>query len=164
MPDADPGQSAAQSSKRILIDTNILIYSTLADDSRFEIARSVVLGRYSRNDVGPEAERFVSVQNIAEMYPNLTGPKMMAPDSPATAMEKIISIASLSTLHVLPLTFDIQRIALELCRKYEVHRQRFFDMQIAATMVAHRIGTLITENTGDFEDVEDIRILNPFAA
>ncbi len=34
--------------------------------------------------------------------------------------------------------------------------------KIAATMVVHRIGTLITENTGDYEGVEEIRVLNPF--
>jgi predicted nucleic acid-binding protein len=64
---------------RILIDTNILIYATLENDSRFARSREVLLAQDDR-------ERFVSVQNLAEMYPNLTGPKMEKPDDPATAL------------------------------------------------------------------------------
>jgi predicted nucleic acid-binding protein len=142
---------------RVLVDTNVLIYATLEDDPRHARSREVL--------VAPGGgDRFVSVQNLAEMYPNLTGPKMEHPDPPAVARAKIQSIAALPTLQVLPLTGDVQAIALELCEKYGITRQRYFDAQLAATMIAHGIRTLLTENTEDFKGMTEIRAINPFPA
>lgn len=142
---------------RVLIDTNVLIYATLEDDLRFARSRDLLLST-------GDNERYVSVQNLAEMYPNLTGPKMATPDQPAVARAKIQSIASLPTLQVLPLTGDVQSIALELCEKYGITRQRYYDAQLAATMVVYGIRTLLTENTQDFKGMTEIRAVNPFAA
>ena len=72
---------------RVLIDTNILTYATLENDPRSERSRELLLAK-------GEQDRFTSVQNLAEMYPNLTGPKMERPDAPAVARAKIQSIAS----------------------------------------------------------------------
>ena len=139
----------------MLIDTNILTYATLENDPRSERSRELLLAK-------GEQDRFTSVQNLAEMYPNLTGPKMERPDAPAVARAKIQSIASLPSIQVLPLTSDVQSVALELCEKYSITRQRYYDAQIAATMVVHGIRTLITENDGDFKDMTEIRAVNPF--
>ncbi len=141
--------------ERALIDTNILIYATLDDDPRAGRAREILLSRGER-------ELFVSVQNLAEMYPNLTGPKMEKPDDPATAKAKIQSIASLPGVQVLPLTGDVQRVALELCERHGITRQRYYDAQLAATMIVHGIGLILTENSGDFEDMAEVRAVNPF--
>ena len=142
---------------RVLIDTNILIYATLENDPRSKRARDLLL-----SDSGKE--RFTSVQNLAEMYPNLTGSRMEKPDEPAVARAKIQSIASLPSLQVLPLTGDVQTIALELCEKYGIIRQRYYDAQIAATMIVHGIRVLFTENDRDFKDMTEIKAVNPFAA
>ena len=141
--------------ERVLIDTNILIYATLENDPRSERSRELLLAKGGQ-------DRFTSVQNLAEMYPNLTGPKMERPDDPAIARAKIQSIASLPSVQVLPLTGDVQSVALELCEKYGITRQRYYDAQLAATMVVHGIRTLLTENAGDFKDMTEIRAVNPF--
>jgi predicted nucleic acid-binding protein len=141
---------------RVFIDTNVLIYATLENDPRFERSRELLLGQ-------DESERYTSVQNLAEMYPNLTGPRMERPDEPAVARAKIQSIASIPSLQVLPLTGDIQSIALELCEKYGITKQRYYDAQVAATMIAHGIHTLLTENDRDFKGIAEIRAVNPFA-
>ena len=140
---------------RVLVDTNVLIYATLENDLRSARSREVLLA--------PGEDRYTSVQNLAEMYPNLTGPKMERPDEPAVARAKIQSIASLPSIQVLPLTGDVQSVALELCEKYGITRQRYYDAQIAATMIVHGIRTLLTENDGDFKDIEEIRAINPFS-
>jgi predicted nucleic acid-binding protein len=141
---------------RVLIDTNVLIYATLENDPRFGRSRELLLA-------SSECELFTSVQNLAEMYPNLTGPKMEVPDEPSVARAKIHSIASLPNLQVLPLTADVQSIALEICEKYGIKRQRYYDAQIAAMMVAHGIPTLLTENAKDFTDISEVRAIDPFA-
>jgi len=41
-------------------------------------------------------------------------------------------------------------------------RQRYFDMQLVATMLHYDIGILITENEKDFTDIVGISVINPF--
>ena len=143
---------------RVLVDTNVLIYATLAADPRHERAQ-FVLGQRSRADV----QMFVSVQNLAEMYPNLTGPKNRPPDSPALARDKIRSVARLRGLAVLPLTLDTTLRALDLCADAGVTRQAYFDAQLAALMLREGIPAIVTENTADFSKFPGIRAITPFA-
>lgn len=143
---------------RVLVDTNVLIYATLASDPRHGAARQVLALRHR-----PEVELFVSVQNLAEMYPNLTGSKNQPPDSPAVAREKILSLSRLRGLTVLPLTLETTRQALDLCVEGNVTRQRYFDRQLASLMLREAIPVILTENLGDFTEIAGITPLNPFA-
>ncbi|MGB0344668.1 MAG: type II toxin-antitoxin system VapC family toxin [Coraliomargarita sp.] len=141
----------------ILLDTNVLIYSTLLRDSRCERAREILeLRKKEGLDV------HISVQNLSEMYPNLTGPKNQPPDSPGLARRKIESIAELSGLIIKEPSCDTMRLALELCERYDVRRQRFFDMQLAALMLQEKIGWIVTENARDFSGIEGLQAWNPF--
>ena len=145
-------------SGRVLVDTNVLIYATLAADPRHAQARKVLSLRHR-----PEIELFVSVQNLAEMYPNLTGPKNQPPDSPALAREKIRSLSRLRGLNVLPLTLESVHQALDLCVAGKITRQNYFDRQLAALMLREGIPVILTENSGDFSGIDGITPLNPFA-
>lgn len=143
---------------RILVDTNVLIYATLRGDSRHGKANDALELRRRAS-----VELYVSVQNLAEMYPNLTGPKNNPPDSPEVARAKIDSIASLDRLTVLPLHLSITRKALQLCAIHSISRQQYFDMQLVATMAEESIDLVLTENVKDFELIEGIRAINPFS-
>ncbi|HKJ89608.1 MAG TPA: PIN domain-containing protein [Oceanipulchritudo sp.] len=142
---------------RALVDTNVLIYATLAADSRYERAQEVLALRHR-----PDVELFVSVQNLAEMYPNLTGPRNEPPDSPALAREKIRSLSGLRGVSVLPLTLETVQETLNLCAEGEITRQAYFDRQLAALMVLEAIPVIITENDKDFTEIAGIVPLNPF--
>ncbi len=142
---------------RVLVDTNVLIYATLAADPRHDRAQWALALRLRHG-----VELFVSVQNLAEMYPNLTGPKNKPPDSPALAREKIRSLSSLRGLNVLPLTLESVHHALDLCVAGDISRQSYFDRQLAALMIRERIPVILTENTKDFSNIEGITPLNPF--
>ena len=147
----------------VFIDTNVLIYATLSADERYETARRILLGSGSENvtdTIWPK--KYISVQNLGEMYPNLTGPKMSVPDSPEIARQKIESIAALPDITVLPLTYDVVHLALELCEQYGRRKQDYFDMQIAAFMKRYRIGLLYTENSKHFTGIDWLRTVNPF--
>jgi predicted nucleic acid-binding protein len=142
---------------RVLVDTNVLIYATLTADSRHEQARKALSLRHR-----PEIELFISVQNLAEMYPNLTGPKNQPPDSPALAREKIRSLSRLRGLNVLPLTLESVHQALDLCVAGNVTRQNYFDRQLAALMLREGIPIILTENTKDFSGIDGITAVDPF--
>ena len=143
---------------RMLVDTNVLIYATLANDPRHQRAQAVLALRNR-----PQVELFVSVQNLAEMYPNLTGPKNQPPDSPALAREKIHAISRLRGLTVLPLTLDGVHRTLDLCVRGGITRQKYFDQQLAALMLREGIPVILTENDKDFSTIEGITPVNPFA-
>jgi predicted nucleic acid-binding protein len=143
---------------RVLVDTNVLIYATLSADPRQARARSVLEQR-----LRPDVEMFISVQNLAEMYPNLTGPKNQPPDSPALARDKIRSIARLRGVTVLPTTLDTALRALDVCAANGLTRQSYFDAQLAALMLQEGIPTVVTENVADFTRFKGVRALNPFA-
>jgi predicted nucleic acid-binding protein len=142
---------------RVLVDTNVLIYATLASDPRNPLAQ-LALAQRQRADV----ELFISVQNLAEMYPNLTGPKNQPPDSPELARDKIQSLARLRGLTVLPLTVEITHLSLDLCVAAGVTRQHYFDRQLAALMLREEIPVILTENSDDFHGISGITPINPF--
>ncbi len=145
-------------SGKLLIDTNILIYATMGSDPRHAISKEVLdLRRSSGNQL------FVSVQNLSEIYPNITGPKAQPPDSPGLARKKITSLSGLPGVKVLPITLETVFLALEIAERYGVTRQRYFDMQIVASMLLEEIPTLVTENVNDFEGIKEIRCVNPFS-
>ena len=143
---------------RLLVDTNVLIYATLSADPRHEQARAVLALRHR-----PGVDLFVSVQNLAEMYPNLTGPKNQPPDSPALAREKIRSLSRLRGLNVLPLTLESVHHALDLCVAGNITRQKYFDRQLADLMLREGIPVILTENAKDFSGIEGVTPINPFA-
>jgi len=145
-------------SGRMLVDTNVLIYATLSEDPRHEQAQQVLAQRHR-----PDVTMFISVQNLAEMYPNLTGPKNQPADSPELAREKIRSLARLRGVTVLPLTLETSRLALDLCVSAGVTRQGYFDRQLAALMILEKIPLILTENVADFTGIGGITPINPFA-
>ena len=143
---------------RVLVDTNVLIYATLSADPRHQRAQEVLAQRRH-----PEVAMFISVQNLAEMYPNLTGPKNQPPDSPEIARQKIKSLARLRGLTVLPLTPETAYLALDLCVKAGITRQAYFDRQLAALMIREAIPVILTENVSDFQGIDGVIPINPFA-
>lgn len=143
---------------RILVDTNILIYATLKADPRHDLARQALAQRHR-----PDVSMFVSVQNLAEMYPNLTGPKTQPPDSPSLARDKILAFSRLRGLTVLPLTLECVHHTLDLCADGGITRQSYFDRQLAAVMRREKIPVILTENLTDFRSIEGITPINPFA-
>lgn len=146
-------------SVRALLDTNVLIYATLEHDPRHGRARELVLG----GDAAAGSELFISTQNLAEMWPTLTGPRTDPPDPPAVARAKIDAIAALPHLTVLPIDRETISLALCLAADRNVTRQDYYDMQIAGTMRQYGLTRIFTENVTDFGGLEGIEPINPFA-
>jgi len=145
---------------RALLDTNVLIYATLEGDPRHVVARDLIMGRGR----GADCELFISAQNLAEMWPNLTGPKTTPPDPPDLARRKIEAIAELPHLTVLPIDRETVGLTLRLAAALGVTRQRYYDIQIVGTMQQYGIGRVFTENADDFAGIDGIEPVNPFAA
>jgi len=59
---------------------------------------------------------------------------------------------------------NIETIALvkELIRKYKITSNRIFDAYLVATALTNDINIIASDNTRDFKNYEEIKILNPF--
>lgn len=140
-----------------LVDTNVLLYATLANDPRHLAAQAVIQSRLL-----PGNRMSISTQNLAEMYPNLTGPKTQPADSPEVARQKIAAYARLDAVTVHAVTRSVVERALLLCEEYRVTGQRYFDLQLMALMLEEGIFTIVTENEKDFREIRGIQVVNPF--
>ena len=85
------------------------------------------------------------------------------PDSPGLARDKILSLSRLRGLTVLPLTLECVHDSLDLCVEGGVTRQSYFDRQLAALMRRESIPVIVTENVRDFQAIDGITPVNPFA-
>ena len=58
-------------------------------------------------------------------------------------------------------TLEVMDKLVELIKSAGIHGKRIHDMNIAATMLSHGVGTLVTFNPGDFSGIGDIEVRVP---
>ena len=144
----------------VLLDTGVLVYATLEGDRRHRVAREVVEGR-SRWVAG--CRLCVGAQSLGELWASLTGRRVEPPDTPEVARRKIGALAGLAQLTVLAVDVAVVREAVRLCEQHHARRRRYHDMQLVALMRCHGIRRILTESEADFEGLEGIEVVNPFA-
>ena len=62
---------------------------------------------------------------------------------------------------LLPITQEVSTRWLSLLKRVEIRGAQIFVLQIAATMLAHGVTTLLTYNGTDFEDVVEVNAAEP---
>lgn len=136
-----------------LIDTNILVYAyDKSEKNKFEIANSL-LSEIWENGIG-----VTTLQNLTEFFVVVTK-KVENPISKKQAEIIINDVMNSSKWIILRRTKLTMKLAMEFCRKYNIH---LWDTLIAAVMKEYDIKTIITENTSDFNKMEGIIAKNPF--
>ncbi len=137
------------------VDANVLVYAALKDDSRHEVSK----------DLLKDARRGVlhlSPQILAEFYSTVTSPKRVTePYSPLEAIEFIETLLSYEHVVVLPISQDVPSRWISLLKIAEVRGPHVFDLQIAATMLAHGLRKLVTYNGQDFKNVSEVQVSEP---
>jgi len=104
----------------------------------------------------------LSSQILAEFYSTVTSPKRVtAPYSPPKAIEFIETLLSYEHVVILPISHDVPSRWIALLKIVEVRGPRIFDLQIAATMLAHGVTKLFTYNGTDFKDLAEIQTAEP---
>jgi predicted nucleic acid-binding protein len=125
------------------VDANVLVYAAFKDDARHEVSKALL----------KDADRGVlhlSPQILAEFYSTVTSPKRVTiPYSPAEAIEFIETLLSYEHVVILPISKEVPFGWITLLKATEVRGPHVFDLQIAATMLAHGVMKLsrITERT-----------------
>lgn len=135
----------------VLIDTNVLVYSTGVDGPPKAMAADVVLTAISDNESGAVSTQVLSeyAQTMLRRYP-LTGRPLVVRELAALR----------ETWPVVPVTDDVIADAV---RGVIEHGMSFYDAQIWATARLADIGIVLTEDCSDGQVVEGVRFVDPFA-
>ena len=136
-----------------VIDTNILVHAyTVADERKHQTASSLV-ERVWAGEGGT-----TTLQNVCEFFFVVTR-KVARPVPVAVAEAVVRGILTGSQWRVIDRSAGTVVKAIEVVR---VYRAKFWDALIAASMLEHGVGTIVTENEQDFRRIPGITVVNPF--
>ena len=145
------------SADRALLDTNVLVYSAFPSAAQHADSRALV---ESAKD--PATGLCVFPQILAEFFAVVTNPKRVTPAKTAEeALQAIEQFLALPGLALLPLPADVVTRWIALVRTNPVRGGEVFDVQAAAAMLAHGIGTVFTYNVADFKGFPGITAKEP---
>jgi toxin-antitoxin system PIN domain toxin len=142
---------------RAFLDTNLLVYALYRDMPQYAAARSMLEQTQEES-----AGLCVSSQVLAEFYSIITNPRRVtSPFTSAEALREIEKICSAPGTTVVPLPVDVVERWVTLLRRHPVTRERIFDVQLVATMLANGIDRIYTFNVRDFRPFPEIEAIEP---
>ena len=136
-------------SNRILVDTNILIYSIDADSKFHQKSLEILLD--------PENELYTTSKNISEFLVVLTRAETVR----INVIDALGILSELLTdITILYPNEKTHLIFYELLKKYKPAGLKIHDFEIASISLANGIDKIATENKSDFKNIEEIKILD----
>ena len=132
----------------VFVDTNVLVYATIAESPLHKVARSQL--QRLRDD---GANLFVSNQVLREYLVTLTRPGLFPnPPDRHRVLESIEELREQYT--VLPDDELVSSQLIQLLRDVDCGGKQVHDANIIATMLSAGVKTLLTENLKDFRRFE----------
>lgn len=143
--------------KKILLDTNILVYAHFKNAPQQEKAQKIILSALK------EKNGVIAYQNLLEFYNVVTDSrKITQPITPKQAKE-IIDDYLKSELTIIYPNAESYINAIKLVAKLKLSgKQRIFDALLVSTMLQWKIKTIYTNDLAHFKGFPDIEIVNPF--
>lgn len=137
------------------IDTNILVYF-LNEESVYHARARALVDKLQKGEI----LGVVSWQNLTEMYAIVTDRKRFPrPMLTKQVVETIKQFQENGSIKVILPLINTKEIFFKLILKIKPKCQQIHDIFLAATLVSNGIDTLITENTGDFKEVEGLKTI-----
>ncbi|QQS36769.1 MAG: PIN domain-containing protein [Ignavibacteriales bacterium] len=130
---------------KLLLDTNVLIYSIDEDSKYF---------RQAQNIFSEEHELFTTSKNISEFLSVIT--RIPNPLSLSDALLLFDDFARVMT--ILYPDGESSKIFKELLSKYQPKGLQIHDYEIISIGLSHQINTIATFNEKDFNDVTEIKL------
>ncbi|KAA3606971.1 MAG: PIN domain-containing protein [Calditrichaeota bacterium] len=134
---------------KILIDTNIMIYSINEESIFYEASRNLLNNS--------EHSFFISSKNVSEFLAVVTK-KIKQPLSVTKALEIIENFLTFSTL-IYPNNFSFFFFQV-LLRKYNPKGLKIYDFEIASIALSNGINQIATINKKDFKQIDEIELVN----
>ena len=142
-----------------LIDTNIIVYAYNLDSDPHKEAFNIL-----QDALNNKMRAFIADKSLYEFYAIITDPKRV--EKPVSAKEAIQAINFIKSSHIkiiMP-TLNSMNILIELLEKYNIEKQRIFDIVLAAMAIDNHIETILTRNDKDFSMLAEINVINPFTS
>lgn len=137
--------------RRGFVDTNILIYAFDSSASTKHVAARELI-----RQLWQEKNGALSIQILQEFYVNVTG-KIRHPLSPSAALE-VVQDFSQWTLHA-PTADDVEAAI----RLHQAMRLSFWDAMVVRSAAQLGCSVLWSEDLSHGQELEGLRIVNPFA-
>lgn len=140
------------------LDTNVLIYAHLPSLPHHQIVR-----RYLLEQLRQEGVRLaVTPMVLHEFVHVITDGRRF---EPPISMGEAVAIARLylgrSNIDCLAINEDVLQDALTLLERYGLGRKRIADTLLAATLLHHGVGEIVTCNPADFQSFEGLKVIDP---
>ena len=103
------------------------------------------------------ADGVLSIQNLSEFYTIITS-KVKNPLDTETARGIIHDFIHAPEWKIIRYNEKTILTAIDLCKKHNIH---FWDSLIASAMREENIKTIFTEDTGDFQKIPGLKVINP---
>lgn len=134
---------------KLFIDSNILIHATNPQSPEHNAARSA-FKKYLQSG----AKLFVSRQVLREYASVMTGKAAMNVADTQKNIEQFMR--GMTVFHDSPESFALWR---EFVQRYDVKGRNIHDCNIAATMMANGVTSILTHNDRDFARYTDITVI-----
>lgn len=130
---------------KVFIDTNILIYASIAESPFHAAARQALADAQQRYD-----SLWISPQVIREFLVVMTRPQAGWGEIPREAVLQQVAYFC-QQFRIAEDSPSVTQHLLRLVDDFQVSGKQVHDTNIVATMRAYEIGTLLTHNTKDFQ-------------
>ena len=142
---------------RCVVDTNVLIYSSVASCPHHQEARQWLAALYEQG-----VELCITTQILREYLVVLTHSSVFEQRfTVEQALEELKAI--LQTVTVLSESTASAECLLDLVRRYRVRGKQIHDANVVAVMLTQGVERLVTYNVGDFQQFKEIT-LEPVSA
>ncbi len=144
-------------SKRVLFDSNVLIYAQDADCAWYEHSIEI-----HRQAIDGEIQAALSIQNIIEFLSIITNPKRvpvpLTRDRALSEVRKYVKSGIFSIITPNATTPD--ELTHLVSYWDEKSSQHIFDLHLVATMKSNGISKIVTANTADFDTLPGLEVID----
>jgi predicted nucleic acid-binding protein len=135
---------------RVFLDTNVVLY---AEDERDRERRDRAVAVLA--EIVPAGRAVISTQVLQEFYSAATRKLRLTPEQ---ARRRVVELARLDLVIVTP---ELTLGAIDLAR---LHGLSFWDALIVRCAAAAGCGRVLTEDLNHGQEIDGVRIENPFAS
>lgn len=141
---------------KVLIDTNILIYAFMQDSVFYTKSRDFLQNLIQDEEV----EVCLVEKSLFEMVASLTSPAL----SNKVGIIEIKEYLQYLTSELFTILYSNPQITATTWRllfNLPNRKNRIYDLVLASTAIENEVEIIYTKNVKDFEDIKEIKIIDP---
>lgn len=141
--------------ENVVFDSNILVYGHNSDSTFHNQAVSLI-----KDVLAGNLEGVLTHQNLLEFYSIITDSRRVTnPLLPSLALDLVKQYLN-SPFRIIVPNENTVDVIFSLSSKLNIKDGQIFDVYLAATMLSHKISTILTTNIKDFEKVPGIKVID----